>query len=190
MTLLTDPVVVGQGTRPTSHPGVFDPEAVDNESDAAERIDDPAEGERAMGKKARKGIAAKEPPVPTDNHAEIEDWMTRLVMPEMQPIVEWLDGSIRETIPGLQYAIKWKQAYYGLPDLGWIIELAALHRFRECLLPRRRGLRPSSTARNDGSEPLRQADDPGGGPGTGDARMDRTSRARAGLEMTSAAVER
>ena len=36
-------------------------------------------------------------------------------MPEMQPIVKRLDGSIRETIPGLQYAIKWKQAYYGLP---------------------------------------------------------------------------
>jgi hypothetical protein len=78
-----------------------------------------------MGNKARKGITAKEPPVPTDSHAEIEDWMIRLVMPEMQPIVKRLDGSIRETIPGLQYAIKWKQAYYGLPDLGWIIEIAA-----------------------------------------------------------------
>lgn len=24
-----------------------------------------------------------------------------------------------------QYAIKWKKAYYGLPDLGWIIEIVA-----------------------------------------------------------------
>jgi len=53
-----------------------------------------------MGKKARKPITTKEPPVPTDSHAEIEDWMIRLVMPDMHPIVERLDGSIRETIPG------------------------------------------------------------------------------------------
>jgi len=78
-----------------------------------------------MGKRARKGITAKEPPAPTDSHAEIEDWMIRLVMPEMQPIVQRLDGSIRETIPGLRYAIKWKNAYYGLPELGWIIEMVA-----------------------------------------------------------------
>ena len=32
---------------------------------------------------------------------------------------------IRETIPGLQYAIKWKKAYYGLPERGWIIEMVA-----------------------------------------------------------------
>ena len=46
-------------------------------------------------------------------------------MPDLQPIVERLDGSIRETIPGLRYAIKWKNAYYGLPELGWIIEMVA-----------------------------------------------------------------
>jgi hypothetical protein len=78
-----------------------------------------------MGKKARKPITTKEPPVPTDSHAEIEDWMIRLVMPDMNPIVERLDESIRETIPGLRYAIKWKRAYYGVPELGWIIEMAA-----------------------------------------------------------------
>jgi hypothetical protein len=78
-----------------------------------------------MGKKARKPITTKEPPVPTDTHAEIEDWMARRVVPDMHPIVELLDGSIRETIPGLGYAVKWKNAYYGLPELGWIIEMAA-----------------------------------------------------------------
>ena len=32
---------------------------------------------------------------------------------------------ICKTIPGLQYAVKWKQAYYGLPQQGWIIEMVA-----------------------------------------------------------------
>src|SRR5690606_41593468 len=27
--------------------------------------------------------------------------------------------------PGVGYAVKWKKAYYGLPGLGWVIELAA-----------------------------------------------------------------
>jgi hypothetical protein len=85
--------------------------------------------------------------------------MIRRVMPDMHPIVERLDESIRETIPGLQYAVKWKNAYYGLPELGWIIEMAA-RRLHECRLLRRRGFRPSSAAWNHRSEPLRQADDP------------------------------
>ena len=78
-----------------------------------------------MAKKARKPITTRTPPVPTDSHAEIEEWMIRRVVPDMHPIVELLDESIRETIPGLQYAVKWKNAYYGLPELGWIIEMAA-----------------------------------------------------------------
>jgi hypothetical protein len=74
-----------------------------------------------MGK-ARKPNAARKPPVPTDSHAEIDDWIRR-VMPDLHPIVKRLDALIRETIPGLQYAIKWKKAYYGRPELGWIIEI-------------------------------------------------------------------
>jgi len=46
-------------------------------------------------------------------------------MPDLQPIVKRLDQSIRATVPGLDYAVKWKRAYYGLPGLGWIIEIAA-----------------------------------------------------------------
>ncbi|NLD53301.1 MAG: DUF1801 domain-containing protein [Burkholderiaceae bacterium] len=46
-------------------------------------------------------------------------------MPALQPIVAHLDGLIRRTVPGLQYAVKWKKAYYGLPDHGWIIEMVA-----------------------------------------------------------------
>ncbi len=46
-------------------------------------------------------------------------------MPDLQPIVKGLDESIRRTVPGLDYAVKWKRAYYGLLELGWIIEIAA-----------------------------------------------------------------
>jgi hypothetical protein len=46
-------------------------------------------------------------------------------MPDLHPIVERLDELIRETIPRLQYAIKWGKAYYGLPELGWILEMVA-----------------------------------------------------------------
>ncbi len=67
---------------------------------------------------------ARKAPVPTDSHAEIEEWIRR-VMPELNPIVQRLDELIRGTIPGLQYAVKWKKVYYGLPELGWIIELVA-----------------------------------------------------------------
>jgi hypothetical protein len=76
-----------------------------------------------MGK-TRKPNATRTPPVPTDSHAEIEEWIRR-VMPDLHPIVKRLDASFRETIPGLRYAVKWKKAYYGLPDLGWIIEMVA-----------------------------------------------------------------
>jgi hypothetical protein len=74
--------------------------------------------------KPRKPGTARKPPVPTDTHADIEDWIRR-VMPDLHPIVKRLDELIRETVPGLQYAIKWGKGYYGLPELGWIIEMVA-----------------------------------------------------------------
>ncbi|HEX3566688.1 MAG TPA: DUF1801 domain-containing protein [Acidimicrobiales bacterium] len=74
--------------------------------------------------KAIKGNAGRKPPEPSANHSDIDDWCRRLV-PDLQPIVKRLDDLIRETIPGLEYGVKWKRAYYGLPDLGWVIELAA-----------------------------------------------------------------
>jgi hypothetical protein len=46
-------------------------------------------------------------------------------MPRLQPIVRGLDELIRKTIPSLQYAVKWKKAYYGLPEHGWLIEMVA-----------------------------------------------------------------
>ena len=75
--------------------------------------------------KARKPLAARKPPVPSDSHADIEDWIRRRVMPDLKPIVKRLDELIRDTSPELQYAIKWQRAYYGLPELGWIIEMVA-----------------------------------------------------------------
>jgi hypothetical protein len=74
--------------------------------------------------KQRKPLTTKAPPVPTESHAEIEDRIRHL-MPDLQPIVERVDALIRETIPDLRYAVKWKNAYYGTEELGWIIELAA-----------------------------------------------------------------
>jgi hypothetical protein len=76
-----------------------------------------------MGK-PRKPSTGRKPPVPADSHADIEDWIRR-VMPDLQPIVKRLDKLICETLPGLQYAVKWKRPYYGSPELGWIIEIAA-----------------------------------------------------------------
>lgn len=75
-------------------------------------------------KRQPKSGSTRKPPVPTDSHAKIEDWIRR-VMPDLNPIVSYLDDVIRESIPGLQYAVKWKKAYYGLPDLGWLMEMVA-----------------------------------------------------------------
>ncbi len=72
--------------------------------------------------KLRKPGTARKPPVPSEGHADIEDWIRR-VMPDLNPIVKQLDELICTTIPRLQYAVKWKKAYYGLPELGWIIEM-------------------------------------------------------------------
>jgi hypothetical protein len=71
-----------------------------------------------------KGTAGRKPPEPSAGHSDIDDWLRRQ-MPRLQPIVKALDESIRATIPGLHYAVKWKRPYYGLPELGWILELAA-----------------------------------------------------------------
>src|SRR5829696_7121394 len=73
---------------------------------------------------APKQDSNRRPPAPTDSHADIDDWMRR-VMPDLSPVVQRLDGLIRESLPGLQYAVKWKKAYYGLPEHGWVIEMVA-----------------------------------------------------------------
>jgi hypothetical protein len=75
-------------------------------------------------KKAPPSASSRKPPVPSDDHADIDEWMQR-VMPDLQPIVRRVDELLRETLPGAQYAMKWKKAHYGLPDRGWIAEVVA-----------------------------------------------------------------
>ncbi|HVW81097.1 MAG TPA: DUF1801 domain-containing protein [Mycobacteriales bacterium] len=70
-----------------------------------------------------KGLAGKRPPEPSPDHTAIDEWFDQ-IMPAMQPIVRGLDEAIRSAIPGVHYALKRHRAHYGLPDLGWIIELA------------------------------------------------------------------
>ena len=80
---------------------------------------------KSQGKaKSLKPLATKKAPEPTNSHAPIDDWLRR-VMPDLHPVVKAIDELICKAIPGLHYAIKWKKAYYGLPDHGWIIELVA-----------------------------------------------------------------
>ena len=74
--------------------------------------------------KPREPNTTRKPPVPSESHGEIEDWL-RHVMPDLHATVKQLDELICETISGLQYAVKWKRAYYGLPELGWVIEMVA-----------------------------------------------------------------
>ena len=73
--------------------------------------------------KTVKGDPGRRPPEPSAEHSDIAQWFGRL-MPDLQPIVKQLDQSIRAAIPGLHYAVKYKRAFYGLPELGWIIEIA------------------------------------------------------------------
>ena len=68
--------------------------------------------------------STRRPPELSESHAEIEDWM-RHVMPDLNPIVTRLDELIRQTHPDVRFAVKWKKAYYGLADVGWMMEVVA-----------------------------------------------------------------
>lgn len=74
--------------------------------------------------KVIKGNAGRTPPKPSTDHFDIEEWWQHL-MPDLQPIVQRLDEVIRATVPDLEYAVSRKRGYYGVPELGWIIEIAA-----------------------------------------------------------------
>ncbi len=75
--------------------------------------------------KQPKPLSTKKPPVPENDYKVLEAWMTHRIMPGIQPLVKKIDGLIHDTLPNLHYAIKWGKAYYGTPELGWLIELAA-----------------------------------------------------------------
>ena len=132
--------------------------------------------------KSRKPNSSRKAPEPSESHADIDDWMRR-VMPDLHPIVKRLDGSIRETIPGLQYAVKWKKAYYGLPDVGWIIEMVAYDVsvnvvfFGGADFDPAPPLGTTDRSRYVKVKTLEEA------AGTGDAVMDRSSSRRTGVEV-------
>ncbi len=75
-------------------------------------------------RKSIKPNSSRKPPEPSTSHAEIDDWMRR-VMPDLNPVVKRVDELIRQAHSDLRYALKWKKSYYGLPERGWIIEVVA-----------------------------------------------------------------
>lgn len=75
-----------------------------------------------MAKPQRKPNSTRKPPVPLDSHDEVEELLAR-AMPDLQPILHYLDTMFREEVPDLGFGVKWKKAYYGLPNVGWIIEM-------------------------------------------------------------------
>lgn len=74
----------------------------------------------------RKANTTRKPPEFSHDHSLIEDHIDDS-MPKMQPLARRLDELIRETIPEVQFGVKWGTAYYGLPDVGWIIEIGTYH---------------------------------------------------------------
>ena len=126
---------------------------------------------------------ARKPPVPTDSHAEIEDWIRR-VMPDLHPIVQELDESIRETIPGLQYAMKWKKAYYGLPEVGWVIEMVAYDVSVNVVFFGGADFEHPTSTRNHRSGAVRESEDTRRGAAASDARVDRAGRTRTWLAVS------
>jgi hypothetical protein len=74
--------------------------------------------------KPRRPLSSRKPPEPSQSHADIEERFGH-VIPDLRPILERLDELIREAIPTPRYAVKWKNVFYGSPDVGWVIEVAA-----------------------------------------------------------------
>jgi hypothetical protein len=75
--------------------------------------------------KQRKPLSTKKPPIPSSNHDIILNWMQNETMPAMQALVKQVDELIIQKIPNLHYSVKWGNAFYGTPELGWLIEVAA-----------------------------------------------------------------
>ena len=75
--------------------------------------------------KQRKPLSTKKPPIASNEYKIIEDWMSSRIMPGILPMIKKIDNLIHDSIPNLQYAIKWGNAYYGTSELGWLIEVAA-----------------------------------------------------------------
>lgn len=70
-----------------------------------------------------KGNPRRKPPEPSMDHSAIDKWFGD-IRPSVQPMVRSVDESIRAAVPHLQYGVKFHRSFYGLPELGWIIEIA------------------------------------------------------------------
>lgn len=75
--------------------------------------------------KQPKPLSTKKPPIPLNDYGVIEDWMANQIMPGIQPLIKKIDHLIHDSVPNLQYAIKWGSAFYGTNELGWLYEVAA-----------------------------------------------------------------
>ena len=73
--------------------------------------------------KQRKPLSTKKPPIPSTDHSIISNWIKNENMPAMQPLVQLIDALIVQNIPNAYFSLKWGNAFYGTPDLGWLIEL-------------------------------------------------------------------
>ena len=74
--------------------------------------------------KSGSATGGRKPPTETVEHDVILQWMNR-AMPDLQPVLKHIDGLIHEEHPVIMHAFKWKKAYYGSPETGWLIELVA-----------------------------------------------------------------
>lgn len=75
--------------------------------------------------KQRKSLSTKKPPIPSNDYSVIKDWLANRIMSGIQPMVKKIDKLIHDSIPHLNYAIKWGNAYYGTEEMGWLVEVAA-----------------------------------------------------------------
>ena len=75
--------------------------------------------------KQRKPLSTKKPPTPSWEHDIITNRMNNETMPAMQALAKQVDELIIRKIPNLHFSIKWGKAFYGTPELGWLIEVGA-----------------------------------------------------------------
>ena len=71
-----------------------------------------------------KGDSSRKPPEPADGHDVIEEWISKQ-RPDLQPILKKVDAALQAALPHPQYAVKWKKAFYGTSDRGWVVELVS-----------------------------------------------------------------
>jgi hypothetical protein len=71
-----------------------------------------------------KANSSRKPPEPSEDHSLIQAWMGG-VMPNVGPMVRFLDTVITGALEDPRFAVKWSKAHYGTPESGWVLELVA-----------------------------------------------------------------